>query len=73
MICSLTLRSRDDRAAKGFCGGFLGWGGGALRGQLVDCNFTTVRGEAAAAAVGAAEALAGPAAPRDGTVGVSGA
>jgi hypothetical protein len=26
-----TLRSRDDRGAKGFRGGFLGWGGGALR------------------------------------------
>ena len=38
----LTLRRRDDRGAKGFRGGLLGWGGGALRGRLVDSAFAGV-------------------------------
>ena len=45
----LTLRSRDDRGAKGFRGGFLGWGGGALRGGFMGPTFARADGGPAAA------------------------
>jgi hypothetical protein len=58
--CSLTFRRRERRAANGFRGGFLGWGGGALRGLFTDSAFARVDSWPAAGPLGKEDGMVGP-------------